>query len=225
MKLAIFDFDGTLLSRDTLPCLGDEWKRQNRSRFRYLNTYATIAPVVLLYKAGFITREKMKYLALSRFNRIFRHMTKKEINEFFSRAYPGLKNLFNSIVLEEMKNAQDEGYHCVLLSGAYNDLLRIVAKDLGVPTVMGFELYFSHDEKVDLKKEISFVDGKKKLDLLKESFCRKDIDWQASRAYGDSYTDVFIMNLVGEPVAVNPDPGLLAYAQNHNWRIIQEQCS
>lgn len=220
MKLAIFDFDGTLLRKDTLPCLGEEWIRQSRSKYRYIKTYMAIAPILLFYKAGFLSRERMKYLALTRFNRLFKNMTRKEINNFFHEAYPGLKSLFNKMVIKEIKAAQEQGYHCVLLSGAYNDLLRIVAEDLKITTVMGFELYFCSDGKVNCKEKISFVDGRKKLHLLQKAFSQTEIDWKASRAYGDSYTDVLIMDLVGEPVAVNPDPGLLAYAENHNWRII-----
>ena len=218
MKLAIFDFDGTLLTKDTLPCLGKEWNRQKRSKTRYIITLFSIAPVLLLYKAKFLLRESMKGLAFKRFNRLFSKMTQPEIEDFFLQAYPALCNMFNIIVLQEIKKAQEQGFHCVLLSGAYSDLLKIVARELGINTVIGAELAYN-DGLFDYKGT-PFIDGKSKRSLLLEAFSGKEIDWEASRAFGDSYADVWVLELVGERVAVNPDPQLLAYAQKNSWQVI-----
>ena len=46
MKLAIFDFDGTMFPNDTLAFLLSEWKKQGYSKKKYYNT---IIPVVFLY--------------------------------------------------------------------------------------------------------------------------------------------------------------------------------
>jgi HAD superfamily hydrolase (TIGR01490 family) len=219
MKLAIFDFDGTLLIKDTLPALGKEWNRQKRSRTHYIITLLSIAPVLLLYKAKFMPRESMKSLAFKRFNRLFNKMNRKEIEEFFLQAYPELCNMFNVIVLQEIKRAQEQGFHCVLLSGAYSDLLKIVARELGIDTVIGAELAYN-DGVFDPKGDTPFIDGKSKRSLLLDAFSDEDIDWEASRAFGDSYGDVWVMELVGERVAVNPDPQLLAYAQKNSWQVI-----
>lgn len=219
MKLAIFDFDGTLLINDTLPALGKEWNRQKRSRTRYIITLLSIAPVLLLYKAKFIPRESMKGLAFKRFNRLFNKMTQKEIEEFFLQAYPELCNMFNVLVLQEIYRAQEQGFHCVLLSGAYSDLLRIVARELGIDTAIGAELVYN-DGVFDHKGDTPFIDGKSKRSLLLDAFSGEEIDWAASRAFGDSYGDVWVMELVGERVAVNPDPQLLVYAQKNSWQVI-----
>lgn len=36
MKLAIFDFDGTLVPKDALPFVLAQWKKQNYSKIKYL---------------------------------------------------------------------------------------------------------------------------------------------------------------------------------------------
>ena len=219
MKLAIFDFDGTLLMKDTLPCLGKEWLRQNRSKTRYITTVLSVLPVLLLYKTGLMSREAMKGLAFRRFNRLYINMTRREIEEFFLQAYPYLYKLFNSVVLEEIKLAREQGFYCVLLSGAYVELLQIVSKELGIDAVFGAKLAYK-DQVFDHKGETPFIDGQSKRALLLKAYANEEINWEASRAFGDSYADICILEMVGEGVAVNPDPELLHHAQKNNWRVI-----
>lgn len=219
MKLAIFDFDGTLLVRDTLPSLGNEWLRQQRSRTRYYGVLLAVAPVLLLYKLKMISRETMKGLAFSRFNRMYTGLTRPEIEDFFRQAYPFLKASFNEAVLAEISRARQEGFHSVLLSGSYLELLQITAQDLGMDTALGAQLAFKGDL-YDPRGDTPFVDGQGKCRLLQEAFADHAIDWEASRAFGDSYTDIYIMEKVGERVAVNPDALLLAHAQQKGWRVL-----
>jgi HAD superfamily phosphoserine phosphatase-like hydrolase len=219
MKLAIFDFDGTLLMKDTLPCLGKEWLRQKRSKTRYVTTYLLVLPVLVLYKARLMSRETMKGLAFRKFNRFYTKMTRQEIEDFFLQAYPNLYKLFNSVVLEEIKLAQEHGFHCVLLSGAYIELLQIVSRELGIDTVIGAKLAYK-DDVFDHKGKTPFIDGRSKHSLLLKAFANEEVDWEGSRAFGDSYADICIMETVGERIAVNPDLELLYHAQKNNWRVV-----
>lgn len=219
MKLAIFDFDGTLLIEDTLPCLGREWLRQNRSRARYYKVLISVAPVLMQYKVGVISRETMKGRAFHRFNQIFSGMSRPDIEEFFRQAYPNLRKLFNGAVVDEIRLAREQGFHCVLLSGAYIELLQLVSRDLGMDTVLGARLEFK-DEVYDHRGKTRFVDGAGKRSLLLEAFAGQSVDWEQSRAFGDSFADICIIETVGERVAVNPDLELLEHAQKNRWRIV-----
>jgi len=146
-------------------------------------------------------------------------MTRAEINVFFQSAYPNLKEIFNTTVLREINIARQQDFHCVLLSGSYVDLLRIVARDLGIDTVIGAKLAF-RDGIFDHRGDIPFINGKKKVALLQESFTGKIVNWDGSKCFADSVADIELMKLVGEPVAVNPDPGLLSYALDNQWKIV-----
>ena len=219
MKLAIFDFDGTLLSRDTLPCLGREWIRQKRSRLRYLLVYLSIAPDLLWYRIGLISREIMKAAAFRKFNYLFSGMSAEEIKLFFREAYPGLRKHFNNRIIEEIGLARSQGYHCVLLSGSYFELMKMVAADLGLEIVIAARLAFK-DGIFDPKGDTPFIDGESKCSLLQEAFAGQEVDWEASRCFADSVADVKVMGMVGEPVAVNPDPGLLSHARREDWRVL-----
>lgn len=219
MKVAIFDFDGTLTTRETLPCLGKDWIRQKRSRIRYFRTLFSTLPHLILWKTGKLSREHMKIRVMHRFNRIFTGMTGEEIITFLGLAYPNLKNFFNPVVIEEIKAAKNEGYYTVLLSGAHAGLLRFVGEDLGFDCVIGVELPLCKGV-YDHRRPAEFIDGRAKINLLKQHFADREIDWQASRAYGDSYDDLKVLEMVGVPVAVNAEPRLLAHARKMNWRVL-----
>jgi alcohol-forming fatty acyl-CoA reductase len=45
------------------------------------------------------------------------------------------------------------------------------------------------------------------------------LDLAGSYAYGDSYSDRPLLELVGHPVAVNPDPALYAHARRRHWAV------
>lgn len=219
VKLAVFDFDGTLFTKETLPSLGREWLRQKRSPLRYIYVYLTIIGDFLLYKAGLLPREIFKPRAVQRFNALFHQMRQEEIEDFFQRAYPFMKRHFNHNVLAAIAEAKREGYHTVLLSGAYSGLLRAVAADLGIDTVLGAELSYQ-DGIYDEAGSMAIIDGEEKLNLLLLAFDGTEIDWSASRSYGNSYTDLPVLTAVGRPVAVLPEPRLLEHAREHNWQVM-----
>jgi phosphoserine phosphatase len=45
------------------------------------------------------------------------------------------------------------------------------------------------------------------------------LDLSGSYAYGDSYSDRPMLELVGTPAAVNPDPALYRHAQRNRWTV------
>lgn len=218
-KLAIFDFDGTLFSKDTLPYIGKVWKKQTGSFFRYYIIYLNIIPTLLLYKLKLIPRETLKYRAMQNFHRIFKGMSKEEIQTLFKNVYLQTSPYFNKKVIAEIETAQKEGYHTVLLSGAYTGLLEVIADNLGIDTVLGTELPFK-EGKFDSQGQIPFINGESKQQLLENAFGKERIDWVKSRSFADSITDLPILTSVGQPVAVNPEPRLLKIAVSNNWRII-----
>lgn len=220
MKLAIFDFDGTLILKDTLPCLGSEWVKQGKSKMRYYQIYLSLIPLLLFYKAGWTSRELMKYKAMLRFQTIFRGMTRNEIENFFRQAYGGIRAYLSPTIIEEVHRAKVEGFHLVLLSGAYTDLLQLVADEFGFETVIGAQLHYNNDY-IDYSREISFVDGESKLQYIENYFAGTSIDWAKSKSFGDSYSDLPVLEMTGEAIVVNPEKQLLNLAVSRNWRIIE----
>lgn len=221
IKLAIFDFDGTLFLGDTLPYVAKTWKEQTGNSGRYYLLYARIAPFVLLYKLNFIARETLKYHVVQLFHDLFRGMTKTEIESLFQTVFQQIRSQFNQKIIEEIETAKKEGYHTVLLSGCYTELLELIGKDLQFDTVLGMDLPFNH-QLFDHETRPQFISGEDKQKLLHAHFRGVEINWEESRSYADSITDLPILNPVGQPTAVNPEPALLDIATIKQWRILQD---
>lgn len=222
MKLAIFDFDGTLFPKDTLPFLLTQWKQLKCSRLTIYKTYLSFIPLFFQYKLGFFTklsREQMKIQAVRKFNTIFDGMTKEELNDFFLSCSQKIVGLLNKTVVQEVKRAQEEGFHTVLLSGTYSGLLQSIAQKVGFDTSIGSQMYFSNGL-FNSKKEPEIVIGELKLKKIYEHFSEEQVDWKSSRAYADGYSDLDLLYVVGQPIAVNPDAELKVVAMKNNWRII-----
>lgn len=62
--------------------------------------------------------------------------------------------------------------------------------------------------------------GRDKLRILKEVSKEQGIDLGCSYAYGNSFGDREVLNAVGYPVAVNPDPLLWFLAKRRGWKVL-----
>ncbi len=168
MKLAIFDFDGTLFCKDTLLFLLNQWKKQKKSRLRYLRVYGSLIPLSIQYKLGIksnLSKEEMKLLAVSKFNNIFIDMTEQQIKEYFYECSIEIKEYLNKSIITEVEKVRRLGYHTVLLSGSYEQLLKYIGDDLGIDTVIGTKMNFGN-EVFDNNKEVQIISGSLKLEKI-----------------------------------------------------------
>jgi HAD superfamily phosphoserine phosphatase-like hydrolase len=220
MKLAIFDFDGTILNHDTLPGLGEAWQKSRRSRTSYYLAWGRMGPILLAYRRGRISRLTMKQRMMENFIILFRGMHQAEMQEFFAEAYDYLSGFFNPLVLREIEAAHDENYHTILLSGAFQELMEVVAEKLGFDAVIGSRVGYDSSGVIDLKHPVDCVIGEDKYARLTEHLGVQPIDWEHSISYADSYTDISVLEPVGQAILVNPDAQLLAWGQERNCRII-----
>ncbi len=222
MKLAVFDFDGTLFPEDTLPFLIKQWRAQAMPLRRFIGTCASMSGMYARYRLGLYpgdAREHMRRMGLERFTRIFRGMDMRNVDAFFEKSAGMIAKRLNAPVAAEAEKAKRQGFHTVLLSGGYQRLLDHVGAALGFDSVIGTALHYT-DGRVDVSKPLDIVSGADKLTHLRGRFCDADVDWQASTAYADSLSDLPLLQLVGVPVAVNPEPPLKAQAEARGWRIL-----
>lgn len=65
-----------------------------------------------------------------------------------------------------------------------------------------------------------FVYGQGKVDAITDLAKERDYDLEASYAYSDSISDLPMLELVGHPVAVNPDGELEKVAHDRGWPVV-----
>jgi HAD superfamily phosphoserine phosphatase-like hydrolase len=210
MKLAIFDFDGTLFPQDTLPFLLKQWKRFGYPRMKRYGVYFSVSGLYLRYKLGRGSREDIRKEGMRKFTRIFAGMGKKDFKDFLQRCSVPILPELDAEIVQEVRKAREAGYHTVLLSGCYETFLKYVGEALGIDTVIGTEMRYKNGC-VDLKLPMQIVSGEVKTERLRTYFEDKEVNWKGSTA-SDSMSDIDIL-IVGKPVAVRPEKELRRVAE------------
>ena len=123
-------------------------------------------------------------------------------------------------LLDKIKQLKQDNYYVVLISGAFIPLLEALFKGIGFDLIVGSSVNYNNKGKLDYKARFERVFAERKIDIIKDHFKNKEIDWKNSRAYSDSISDLKMLELVGKPVAVSPDSDLLSVAQKNNWKIL-----
>lgn len=112
---------------------------------------------------------------------------------------------------------QAAGHEVVIISASEATLVRLIAEELGVEHVVATEL-----ETVDghfTGGVVNYLKGHAKADAVAEIGRTENINLAESFAYSDSATDIPMLELVGNPVAVNPDRVMKKTALENGWDI------
>lgn len=125
--------------------------------------------------------------------------------------YPGAKELVAS--------CRDRGHDVVLVSGSLDFLMNRLAKHLGASDVIANRLEI-HQGYATGKLLRPVVAGPEKARLVREHARAKGYDLDECFAYSDSYSDVPMLSVVGQPAAVNPDAALERLARAYHWPVI-----
>ena len=220
MRVAIFDFDGTLYKNETFTLLMNHLKEHLVFGSRYKSFYRSILAPYIGYKMRVYPEGKMKMQLMQRYLRTFSGLTNTELDEYFVEVATEMKEDFNKEVVSKLVDHAQNGEYVMIVSGAFTPLLKAATKDFPVDKIIGTEIPLQNNI-LDMKKEIDHVQAERKTELIRESLKGKQINWDDSYAYGDSYSDLAVLKVVGNPVAVCPDNKLLEVANKNKWEIIQ----
>lgn len=145
-------------------------------------------------------------------------MSEQQIDDFFDKSVALISDKMNTNVVEQVAAVKQQGYHTVLLSGFYDSLLSRIASKVGIDTTLGTKMHFKGGV-IEAKKPMDIKTGDDKVNRIRETF--PDADLSKSCSYADSLSDLELLELVGEPIAVAPDAELKQIALQRNWRIIE----
>lgn len=126
--------------------------------------------------------------------------------------YPGARDL--------VRVCRDDGHDVVLVSGALDFLMQRLADHLGATHVIANRLEI-HQNYATGKLMRPVVAGPEKAKLIRDHARGRGHDLDACFAYSDSYSDVPMLSVVGNPCAVNPDGALHRLARAYDWPVIR----
>ncbi|WP_342515061.1 HAD-IB family hydrolase [Sporosarcina sp. FSL K6-1522] len=219
MRVAIFDFDGTLYANETFQLLMDHLKNHPVHHPKYKRFYRAILRPYISHKMKLMPEAKMKERSMQIYLDALDTLSKEQLDSYFEELADPVRQGFNVDVVARLKQHVADDVHIMLVSGAYTPLLYAVTKELGFHTIIGTDVPLN-GQHIDRQTPVYHVHGKRKNEKIKEALAGKDIDWQNSYAYGDSFSDIPVLELVGNPVAVRPEPRLQAFAQERQWAIL-----
>lgn len=215
---AFFDVDGTLVAT-TIVHYYAYLRRRRMSTW-----WGRVWQALFLAKCvGYILLDKINR---SWFNRLFyRNYAGMPVAETLQRA----DDCYRVVIrpkrfprgIAAVADHQAEGRLVVLVTGSLDFLMRPLAGDLVASTPVeliaaGLE---SRGGAFTGRLDGPVIGEREKARRIASFATEHGIDLAASFAYGDSIADVPMLELVGHPVAVNPDGKLLAHARRLGWRV------
>jgi HAD superfamily hydrolase (TIGR01490 family) len=124
-------------------------------------------------------------------------------------------------VYEDIANVIDEhmqaGTETWLLTAAPQELADVIAQGLGMTGAMGTVSELDDAGIYTGQLAGPLLHGPEKAKAVERLAAERDLDLSASHAYSDSKNDLPLLEAVGRPHAVNPDPELKRIARARGW--------
>ena len=112
----------------------------------------------------------------------------------------------------------DQGQRVWLMTAAPVEIASTIARRLGLTGAMG--TVAEREDGVYTGRLIGdLLHGPANAEAVAALAEREGLDLSRCSAYSDSYNDLPMLSLVGNPVAVNPDAQLRAHARANGWRV------
>src|SRR4029079_11134496 len=112
----------------------------------------------------------------------------------------------------------DQGQRVWLVTAAPVEIAGIIARRLGLTGALG--TVAEHINGVYTGRLVGeMLHGAAKGEAILALAEREGLDLSRCSAYSDSYNDLPMLSLVGDPCAINPDARLRQHAREHGWRI------
>jgi HAD superfamily hydrolase (TIGR01490 family) len=216
MRVAFYDFDGTLASSNVV------------SRYFY---FARRAPVLFdrLRRSAVTLCGVPYWLWLD-------SRSRKLFNEVFFRQFRGFSKQWLESEAERLyaceiapkvfagsaalvRRDREEGFTTVLVSGGLDFELSPVARELGFDHLLANRMRFVEDLATgEIEPPLLAEQGK--IEAIAELCRRYNVETTQSKAYSDSFSDAPMLEYVGMPAAVNPDARLRKLATERGWPVL-----
>jgi HAD superfamily hydrolase (TIGR01490 family) len=124
-------------------------------------------------------------------------------------------------MLSEIHRHQDAGRPAFIVSAAGNGIVESLAAVLQMEGGIGTRYELDGEGRFTGRLDGPFVYGPGKVEAMERFAAEHGIDLGESWAYSDSASDLPMLRAVGNPVVVNPDPGLAEIAKDEGWQVLR----
>lgn len=209
-RWAVFDVDGTLLPDTSM----------EKIFIRHAVGSGLISPAGGLRAMGMAARHLLcgKFGATLRENKAYlTQLPVKQVEEFARRIFgAAIAPRFSQTGSENVAHCRAAGYKILFMTGAPAFLANYLADQFRFDHLIATQLA-TRDGCFAGKISGLHPFGPAKRSLLLAAAPLLAIDFSNSRVFANHHSDIVHMTLFGLPTAVNPDPGLAAFARAHGW--------
>ncbi len=201
MEAAFFDLDKTVIATSSVMALGGTFYRDGLISKRTIvrGLYAQV--VYLLVGADDNKMERMREAMLALTKGWDQQYVKELVRETLDVV---LTPIIYAEALELIEEHRKAGRKTVIVSSSPAETVEPIGEYLGVDDVIATRARL--DERGRYTGELEFYAyASHKADAIREMAVAEGLDLASSYAYSDSITDLPMLELVGHPVAVNPD--------------------
>jgi HAD superfamily phosphoserine phosphatase-like hydrolase len=214
VKIIVSDIEGTLT-------MGSSWRalrryyKENYNSLSYNQFFLRWVPRFLFVKFGLLSRKSAMIGWMLDEVRLFKNFTVEEFKrmaEWVVRTEMWPKRL--SVMLSELETYRRKGNSIVLVSSAYQPIVDEFAQKLDAIGI-GSPLNFREGRLDGLILPLNAYEHK--AHYLQKKFP----DTEILMGFGDTISDIPMLELSQNPVAVNPDEELRPIAEAKGWRVIE----
>ncbi len=132
---------------------------------------------------------------------------------------PVLRPLVYDEPLRLLERHRERGEPSYIVSAALQEVVEAMAEDLGFDGALG--TVCEVEDGVYTGHSLRSLHGENKAAAVRELARERGYDLAESTAYSDSHTDLPFLEVVGNPVAVNPDRELRRVAAARGWPVLR----
>jgi HAD superfamily hydrolase (TIGR01490 family) len=219
IEAAFFDLDKTIIAGSSTLAFGRPLYREGFVRRRTLVRIGIAQISYMLFGADEDSLEKARDGMLD----LVAGWHKSEIDEIVAES---ISEFIEPLVFAEALFLIDEhiraGREVYVVSASPEEFVRPIATMVGIDKVIATKI--RTDGLGRFVPELDqYVMGPGKVAAIQEAAERDGIYLEGSFAYTDSFTDMPMLELVGNPIAVNPDKELKEASEANDWPILEFQ--
>lgn len=218
-EAAFFDLDKTVIAKSSTLAFGRPLYRAGFLGRRALARMSLAHVFYLLFGADQDQLERARDELLH----LISGWSRTEVEELVRET---LSEIAEPLVYAEALFLIDEHHRndrrVVIVSASPEEIVRPIADYLGVDDVIATRVKCDDQGRYLPEIDVDAM-GPGKAKAMLEMVERDGIDLEGSFAYSDSITDVAMLEVVGNPAAVNPEKELRKVAEERDWPILEFQ--
>lgn len=210
---AFFDLDGTLLSVNSARLwLAREHRLGHVTGWQVARAMACIGG----YHLGVLDMEATLRAALVTIRGLEEASIRAQTREWWAEEIHPCVAPGGRAAVEAHRRA---GEKVVLLTSSSRYAAEVAREEFGLDDVL-FQAYETRDGRFTGEPCMPICFGSGKVEAAEAWAAANGVDLDASAFYSDSYTDLPMLERVGRPFAVHPDPRLRRAARSRGWPVL-----